>query len=203
MLPDYYQTVAQEGTFEFKEKGSKFIGHVFPVSNREQAEEAIELLGKKYYDATHNCFAYQIGYANNELYRFNDDGEPSGTAGKPILQSIKGKNLTNLCIIVTRYFGGTKLGTGGLLRAYSKAANEALKVCTIKKVYLTKLVKLEFHSDLIGVVMKMIKKFKGEIKHRDYKDNNIFLIDIRNSFADQFIAQIVEDTAGKIKVENQ
>lgn len=200
MYPDFYQTIVQECTFEFKEKGSKFIGHVFPVHSRERAENKIEMLNKEYYNASHNCFAYIIGIAENEISRFNDDGEPAGTAGKPILQSIKGKNLTNICIVVTRYFGGTKLGTGGLIRAYSKAASEALKFATIKKVYLNKKILLEFHYDLTGIVSRVVDKHHGEILQRDYKKNVKLLVEIRESLVDVFIDQILENTAGKIKV---
>ena len=121
----YYKTITEKSTGEISEKKSRFIADMFPVTTEEEALLYIEQIRKKYYDARHHCFAYVL---NDEpvVERFSDDGEPSGTAGKPILDVIKGAELKNTLIVVTRYFGGTLLGTGGLVRAYTAASREAV-----------------------------------------------------------------------------
>ena len=121
-----YKIVAKPGVGEFVDKKSRFIAHVYAIDSEEQAQGYIEELKKKYWDARHNCYGYVIG-KNNETQRFSDDGEPSGTAGKPILEVIKGNDIHNVLIVVTRYFGGTLLGTGGLVRAYTSAAIDGLE----------------------------------------------------------------------------
>ena len=122
---DSFKTISQNGEILIIEKKSKFIATVMQVHTVEEADQYMQQLRKKYYDATHNCFAYQIG-EHNEFQRSSDDGEPQGTAGKPILEVLKGEGIRNTLICVTRYFGGTLLGTGGLVRAYGKAAKEGL-----------------------------------------------------------------------------
>ena len=116
-MTEQYKEIYEGGSDEVVEKKSRFIATVFPVKTEEEAVAIIEETKKKYWDARHNCFAYVIG-SKNELQRFSDDGEPSGTAGKPILDVLTGEGVHNALIIVTRYFGGTLLGTGGLVRAY-------------------------------------------------------------------------------------
>ena len=127
-----YKTLAKAGSDEIIIEKSRFIGYCAPVSSEEEALEFIEKIKKKHYDATHNVFAYVVGLDNN-IQRYNDDGEPSGTAGVPILEVIKKEDLRNVVIVVTRYFGGIKLGTGGLIRAYTKGAKIALDAGIIIK----------------------------------------------------------------------
>ena len=152
-----YHTVYTEGTGEIVEKKSRFIAEVFPVSNEEEAFAHLEEIRKKHWDARHHCFAYVIG-DRHELARFSDDGEPGGTAGKPmldvlmgkpILEVLRGKKLTDVFVVVTRYFGGTLLGTGGLVRAYTSAAAEALA----HTVIITKIhgFKLKIITDYTGL----------------------------------------------------
>ena len=129
MLPEY-KTVYRGGEGEITEKKSRFIANVVPVSSEEEAEEFIESMKKKYWDARHNCYAYIIG-ERGEIKRFSDDGEPGGTAGKPILEVLSGEGVTNAAIVVTRYFGGTLLGTGGLVRAYGAAAKAGLSASAV------------------------------------------------------------------------
>ncbi len=124
MLP-IYTAVTREGRDEITEKKSRFIANVFPVSSEEEAFSLIQQCRKKYWDARHNCYAFRIGL-QGEIQRFSDDGEPSMTAGKPILDVITGEDLVNTLVVVTRYFGGILLGTGGLVRAYQKAAKVGL-----------------------------------------------------------------------------
>lgn len=116
-----YETILEAGTDEIVEKKSRFIGYVCHIESEEEALDFVTSIKKKHYDARHNCYAYSIG-EEQPLLRFSDDGEPGGTAGKPILEVITGRGLHNVCIVVTRYFGGTLLGTGGLVRAYTEAS---------------------------------------------------------------------------------
>lgn len=120
-----YKTIETESTGELVEKKSRFIAYITPAVSEEEAYAFVERIKKKHYDARHNCFAFSVG-TEMPLLRFSDDGEPQGTAGKPILEVITGADLTNICIVVTRYFGGTLLGTGGLVRAYTEASKIGL-----------------------------------------------------------------------------
>ena len=138
---EQYKTVLEGGTGEIVEKKSRFIATVRPVKNEEEALAFLEEMRKKYWDARHNCYAYSIG-KNREFTRCSDDGEPSGTAGRPMLDVILGEDIYNVAVVVTRYFGGVLLGTGGLVRAYSKAVQEGLAgsiVIEKKKAFLLKL----------------------------------------------------------------
>lgn len=124
-MSESYRTIYMGGEGEIEEKKSRFIAHVFYVENEEMATGHIAAVKKQYYDARHNCYAYILG-EDGEKVKSSDDGEPSGTAGKPIMEVIKGEGLTNVLVVVTRYFGGTLLGTGGLIRAYTDATKEGL-----------------------------------------------------------------------------
>ena len=143
-----YKTVYKGGEGEIVEKKSRFIATVVPVHSEEEALKFVEAMKKKYWNATHNCYAYVIG-ENHELQRYSDDGEPGGTAGKPMLDVLIGEEIHNAAIVVTRYFGGTLLGTGGLVRAYSSAAKQGLA----SSVIITKIpgVKLRLATDYAGL----------------------------------------------------
>ncbi|MBM6829192.1 YigZ family protein [Anaerotignum lactatifermentans] len=130
-----YKTILAQAEAEIVEKKSRFIATVRPVKTEEEARAFIDELKKKYWDATHNVFAYQLG-ERNEIQRFSDDGEPQGTAGMPVLNVLKGEDVKDTAIVVTRYFGGTLLGTGGLVRAYGKAAKEGLLAAGIAELVL-------------------------------------------------------------------
>lgn len=124
-MSECYRTIYEGGEGEIEEKKSRFIAHVFYVESEEEAVDYISAMKKQYYDARHNCYAYILG-EDGQKVKSSDDGEPSGTAGKPIMEVIKGEGLTNVLVVVTRYFGGTLLGTGGLIRAYTDATKEGL-----------------------------------------------------------------------------
>ena len=126
-----FKTIMAEVSGEIVIKGSRFIAHATPVSVQSAAAEFIASISQRFHDATHNCFAWKIGLSDAAVFRFSDAGEPSGAAGRPILQAAETRDLTNLAVVVTRYFGGTKLGTGGLIRAYSAATLAALEQAEI------------------------------------------------------------------------
>lgn len=153
---DTYKTINSLSEGVYKEKGSRFISYALPVSSVEEIKPLIDDYRRKYHDARHHCYAYMLGFERN-TWRANDDGEPSGTAGKPILGQLNSFGLTNILIIVVRYFGGTLLGTSGLINAYKTAAYEALKnseiiECTVKDYY-----KIEFGYSSMNNIMKVLK----------------------------------------------
>ena len=169
-----------------------------PVKSKEDAEQAYIKIKKKYYDATHNCFAYRI---DANIFRYSDDGEPNGTAGKPILQMIDGRNLSEVLCVVTRYFGGTKLGTGGLIRAYSDAAKEALDKSITQKKIRSKKIKIMFNYDLENSVRNLLNKYQGKLDTSDYTDHIEMYILIPESKTINFKDGLIELSNNTIKIE--
>ena len=159
--------VYEGGEGEIVEKKSRFIATVKPVESQEEALDFIAAMKKKYWDATHNCFAFVIG-ENQELQRCSDDGEPQGTAGRPMLDVLLGEEIHNLAVVVTRYFGGTLLGTGGLVRAYSKAVQEGLKHCVIIEKQQGFLLKMNTDYNGVGKIQYIIGKRKIQITSSEY-----------------------------------
>lgn len=153
-----FQTITGSSTGEYRDKGSKFIALAFPVSSEEEVKIRLAEIKKKYFDARHHCFAYTLG-ADKGRYRAYDDGEPNHSAGDPILGQIRSRQLTNVLVVVVRYFGGTKLGVGGLVTAYKTAADEALKQASIIEQPITILLTFEFGYDVTPVIMKLVKDF--------------------------------------------
>ncbi len=194
----FYKTLAAAAETELKEKGSRFIARAAPVDLVQAADAFIADLQKQHYDATHNCYAYIVGRGADAVFRFNDDGEPSGTAGKPILQSIRGRELTNIVVVVTRYFGGIKLGTGGLIRAYGGAAAQVLDAATIKKIYATRPVFLECPYAAIGKIENCLKKNNGKIIQANYGEHVQLTVELREHRVESFVTQIIEITAGTV-----
>ena len=157
-----FKVVTKEGTGEIVEKKSRFIGSTFAVESVEEAEKRIAEVSKKYWDARHNCYAYVIG-KNSENTRCSDNGEPSGTAGKPILEVITGAGLTNTLVIVTRYFGGVLLGTGGLVRAYTQAAQAAIAASETGEMVYARQLTLEVAYNMINNVKYFLEQNKISI----------------------------------------
>ncbi len=154
----------------YKEKGSKFLSFAFPVSNEDEIKEKLDFLRKEYYDARHHCYAYILG-KDKVIFRANDDGEPNHSAGDPILGQIRSNELTNVLIVVVRYFGGVKLGVGGLISAYKIAAAEAISNNNIVEAIVKKKVLLQFDYLSMNDIMKVIKDFDLEIISQHF-DNN-------------------------------
>lgn len=191
-----YKIIYTPGFGEINEKKSRFIGTTFVIQSEEEAKEIIEETKKKYWDAAHNCYAYILG-KNPGIKRFSDDGEPQGTAGKPILEVLEGEHLIDVLVIVTRYFGGTLLGTGGLIRAYTKAAKEGLSESVIivrEEGFL-----IETISDYtdFGKIRYEIEQKEIPIYNVDYKENvTIQLLCTKKEYEE--IDKIVENvTSGK------
>ena len=188
---------------EIKEKNSRFISQCFPVSTKEEAEEIIKKLWKEHYDCTHICFAYILGDGVVETFRYSDDGEPSGTAGLPIYNEILRKELFNVLVTSVRYYGGIKLGTGGLTRTYGASARAALETAEVETVIIKKEVAVDIPFDFTGIAMSYIGRLEGlEIKSTTYTESGSSLtVRIPIASVEKFIAEMIEKTGGKIKPE--
>ena len=194
-----YRIIAHGGTAEIEEKKSRFIAHVEAVSSEEEALAFVGKIKKQYWDARHNCYAYIVG-EQGELKRFSDDGEPSGTAGRPILEVLENAGLRDLALVVTRYFGGTLLGTGGLVRAYTKAAQEGLAasgVCTMACGY-----ELTVVSDYngIGKIQYLLGRrgiAGGEVS---YGEQVRLRVHVPMADRDAVLREIADATAGRAAV---
>ncbi|AFM02701.1 uncharacterized protein, YigZ family [Bernardetia litoralis DSM 6794] len=186
---DTFLTIKNPSEGEYKEKGSKFLAFAFQVKTEEEIKEHLEALRKKYYDARHHCYAYQLGQ-NGELWRANDDGEPNHSAGTPILNQIKSFNVTNVLVIVIRYFGGTKLGVSGLIRAYKTATEEALDAAEIEEKIITKI--LSFSFDYLGMndVMKLIKEYDLEIINQEFTNTCQMKLSVRLAIWEEVEAKL-------------
>ena len=183
---DRYLTVSSRPvSAELKVKGSKFIGHVFHVLNKHQAETVYNNIRRKYHDATHNCFAYRI---SPDEYRYSDDGEPSGTGGRPIYQILEKMGLVQTIVIVTRYFGGIKLGTGGLSHAYSESATQVLNKTKIETKTTYQTLTIETSYEMLSHLLEILNKFQGLIGKTEYSDKITYCVQIPLSKCASFIA---------------
>lgn len=182
MIVDTYQSIAEPAEAELVEKRSRFLAFAYPVSSPEEALQYVALLKEKYYDARHVCWAYRIG-AEGETTRVNDDGEPSGTAGKPILGQMQSLELSDVMVAVVRYFGGVKLGTGGLIVAYREAARQALLQAEPKECILYKQMTIAFDYPLMGEVMRYVKDAAADVLEQDFRETCRLIIRIRQGDA--------------------
>lgn len=198
---DKYYTIKDRRRTEIKIKGSKFIGTAIPVKTKEEALEKLQEIRSEFYDATHNCFSWQIGWDKNE-FRYSDDGEPSGSAGKPIFQAINKFGLSDLLVVVTRYFGGTKLGVGGLIRAYSDSAEDVLNNCTRKTIHRTAPVFVECKYEEISAVKRLIDEFAVSFDEK-YTDKVEFTINVHLSKVDTLVNNLVQATLGQAKINTK
>ena len=158
-MEDTYKTIAKPSEGLFKDKGSKFMSFAFPVDSEDEIRNIIQVLRKEHHSARHHCYAWRLGY-DKSVFRANDDGEPSSTAGKPILGQIQSFDLTNILIVVVRYFGGTLLGVSGLINAYRNAASDAILQAEIVEKLVEKQLLIEFDYSVLNEVMKIFKEEK-------------------------------------------
>ena len=193
------RSVATALTYEPpKVKGSRFIAHVAPAASAEDAVAFLEARRAEYRDATHNCFAWRLGDA--DAFRAGDDGEPSGTAGRPILREIDGRRLLRVVVVVTRYFGGTKLGTGGLIRAYGGAAAAALDQAEIVESRIRRTLRLRFGYDLSGTVEGTLHSFDVASGTASYGEDVRMEVAAAEEDVDALRKALFESTAGRIVI---
>ncbi len=195
-----YKTIIEPGTGEIIEKKSRFIGYVRHTESEEEALAFVNEIRKKHYDARHNCFAYCVD-GEQQTQRFSDDGEPGGTAGKPILEVIKGNELCDVCIVVTRYFGGTLLGTGGLVRAYTDAS----KACIENTQVITKrrMIPMTLHTNYtdFGKIQYLLASAEIPIIESEYGEDVCVHVEITVDDADKVKRKLIEVTAARIEID--
>ncbi len=198
-MEDVYNTIEKESQGLFKDKGSKFYAFAFPLQNEEDVKEIITGLRKKHHSARHFCYAWRLGF-KVITYRANDDGEPSSTGGKPILGQLQSFNVTNIIIVVVRYFGGTLLGTSGLINAYRSAASDALNNGEIIQKIIEKEITLNFTYNELSEVMNVIKQENLSIKNTRFEENCKLTFFVRESEYER-INHIFENIYG-VEIEN-
>ncbi len=183
-MQDSFLTLAEDSQGLYKEKGSKFLSFAMPISSIEEAKAKLQILRKDYYDARHICYAYVLG-KNRTVFRSNDDGEPSGTAGKPILGQINSKDLTNVLVVVVRYFGGILLGTGGLVIAYREAAADAIQNNKIISRLVESNIEIQFSYESMNDVMCLVKENSLTITSQHLDTQCFMSFKVRESFVEQ------------------
>jgi uncharacterized YigZ family protein len=185
LFNDSYFTIAKASEGVFRDRGSKFLSFAFPVNSEEEIKANIIALKKLHPSAVHHCYAWRIGPAG-EAFRANDDGEPSNTAGKPILSQIQSNNLTNVLIVVVRYFGGTLLGVSGLINAYKNAAADAITNALIEERFILFQYKIDFSFEEMNFVMKALKDNDAKVIEQNYDETNSIIFNIKKQNLDRF-----------------
>ena len=201
---DTFRTLVRAATAEPpKTKGSRFLGDAVPVATEDEARAAVDAVRAREHAATHVGWAYRLG-AEGDRFRSADDGEPGGTAGVPILREIEGRGLTDCLVTVTRYYGGTKLGAGGLARAYGEAAGAALDAAPVRTVVVRQPVALRFAFGDTSAAMRLLDRFDAEIRDQSHRpDGTRLVLAVRRSQADALAAAFVEATSGRGRVEGR
>ena len=190
-----FTTILQAAEAEFEEKKSRFIGRAYPVESEDEARARIEEAKRRYWDATHNVFAYRIGW-RPEVQRFSDDGEPGGTAGKPIMDVLTGRGLTNVLCVVTRYFGGILLGAGGLVRAYSKSAAEAVAKAGVVSYLPGTVLDIPMDYSRYGALEGFIRA-NAEVRNVAFAQNVVVTVAVEDTNLLKFMKEVTERSDGR------
>lgn len=198
-MSDEFRTISREARIQFKIRGSLFIATARPVEERQAADNELRRIRAEFSDATHNCFAYLVGH-ESPIVRSSDDGEPGGTAGKPILAAITASSLANLLVVVTRYFGGTKLGVAGLRHAYGEAAQRVLAAADVRTVYRTEIFSASFPHAHISNVMHVVTTFGARVIDTAYDEEVHLTIEVRRSNAGALGEALMEHTSGNVRM---
>lgn len=202
-MNDSYFTIAQAARAEIKVKGSRFIGEAALVTDAAGAKKYLESVRKREYEATHHCYAHRLGIAGDIEFKYSDDGEPNGSAGKPIYDCIAGRELTSIIVVVTRYYGGTKLGTGGLARAYSEAALLSLEKAGKKTNYITDSIQLTIEFSFYDQILKVIEKLNAQQTDSDFSEKVSLTVLVRKSLTEQFVRELTDISRGTAQIEKQ
>ena len=188
-IQDSYKSIAEEARGLFKDNGSRFIAHAYPVETEEEVKEIVAALKKEYYDARHHVYAYRLGYKGDK-FRANDDGEPSGSSGRPVLGQIDSKGLSDILVVVVRYFGGIKLGIPGLIRAYKTSTADALENAQIIEKIASKMYRIHFGYMNMNSVMKVMKDMNLEQRNQKFDIECSIDTSVRLSLVDSFIEKM-------------
>lgn len=205
LADDIYKTIVQQSEGTYSEKRSKFLAFAIPVTTLEEVKEQVEYYQKKYYDARHVCYAYRLG-ERGEQERANDNGEPSGTAGKPILGQIHSRELTNVLVVVVRYFGGIKLGTSGLIVAYRLAAAEALDAAEHIEKTINGEITLKFSYPLLNDVLRIVKEEEPKVVEQIFDNDCVVRLSMRMSRLPRLVERyekLVISSKGDLKIEKE
>ena len=186
---DSYLTIAAPAEASSRERSSKFLAYAYPVQQEEQIREILDGLRKKYYDATHHCYAWRLG-PGGAAFRANDDGEPSGTAGKPILGQLLSNDITDCLVVVVRYFGGTKLGVPGLIAAYRESAAEAIAAAEIVELTVDRTVRVDFPYVAMNAIMRVVKEEQPRIEGQTFDNLCTMRLTIRESRAETLVGKL-------------
>lgn len=183
LFDDTYKTIAAPAEGSFKDRGSRFLAFAFPVRTEDEIRIHLDALRKAHHGANHHCYAWRLG-ADKQRFRANDDGEPSGTAGRPILGQLQSFDLTDVLVVVVRYFGGTLLGAGGLVQAYKAAAHEALAAAAVEERFVREVYSLTFAYPAMNAVMKLLKDFDAVQREQQFEMDCSLLFEVRRRDAD-------------------
>jgi uncharacterized YigZ family protein len=198
---DSFFTIEKHSTSEIKVNKSTFIAQAFPIFSQKETAGLIKKVKKQYYDASHHPFAYRSGIDGTN-FRFSDDGEPSGSSGKPILEAIDKNDLTNVLVIVTRYFGGIKLGVGGLMRVYFKSADVCLRSASIVQKFITEEMNLEFDYKYVNVIMNLMQAEKIKIVENNSGEKYRLTLEVRLSKIEKLKQELISLTSGKVIINH-
>lgn len=194
-------SIEKPGRFELTVKGSRFIGFAAQTASAESAEQWAGSIAREYRDATHCCWAWRIGAGDRSRFRTNDAGEPSGTAGRPILEAIDRRALSDTVCAVVRYFGGRKLGTGGLARAYGECAGGTLDAAGRVERFIEASFKVRFGAEWTGRVMAVIRRHRAGVEHRGFQSETEMTVRVRAGRAEAFVTELTDATSGKAAIE--
>lgn len=189
LFADSYFTIAKPSEGVFRDRGSKFLGFAFPVSSEGEVKQVIAGVKKDHAGANHHCYAWRLG-PDKQAYRLNDDGEPSGTAGRPIYSQIQSKDLTNILVVVARYFGGTLLGVSGLINAYRSAGEDALNRAEIVERHILFKYRIFFDVADMNTIMKILKNVDANILSNDYAEHCIVTFELRKNVSEKAETQL-------------
>ena len=196
-----HRTIKEPAEARITRKGSRFLAFAYPVADEAMVEAILEEVRKRYHDATHHCYAYRLLTGEEVLVRVSDAGEPAGSAGPPILRALESQGLINVLLVVVRYFGGTKLGIGGLIRAYGDAARAALAAAEVIE-YIPKIqLRLSYPAELTGEVLRVVNRHGGEILAQGFADQPELIIELPTAKLEAFQRELSEATAGQGRVE--
>lgn len=195
-----YKTIAAPATASFIEKKSEFIGNIAPCSTEKEAIDFIEQIRKQHRKANHNCYAYIL--RDNNISRHSDDGEPGGTAGTPMYEVLKKEELTNVCCVVTRYFGGILLGAGGLVRAYTNGVKIVIDAAQIKEIKPARRLKITLEYSLYGKIGALLAEFDVRVQNEEFGTDACLTVCLRESQSGDFTEKLVDICFGRVKVED-
>ena len=199
MATDSYKTIARPQETTYRQLSSKFLTYAYPVETEAEIKEYLDALRKRWFDATHHCYAWRLG-PHGEQFRANDDGEPSSTAGKPILGQLLSNEITNCLVVVVRYFGGTKLGVSGLIAAYKESTAQVLAECEIVERTVDVQLRVEFTYETMNDVMRIVKDMQPKVLGQEFDNLCVMRLSIRESESEQLLGRLSKVEGAYIEI---